>query len=277
MNKFSLQAVVIGMLLLVNVQSIYAQKITIDLDLTPASGWGAYKIYIADVPAANATNAGTRDVIVDRVLYGPPVPTGREKIYFDPEAPNLPTGTYILLLEIDADKDYFGLMNLQLGDIINYYPLKSPQNPAVDDMQMIILTAMQNPVALKLEMLYSLSYNASQHPLIVQYLIIAHAHIAAQIIEDARKRLHEILMNPQKYNPMLVLTADIQYSNEYSRPSEENFQVLWQYSDQRKQLYADLDKRIAKDDYIRPRFDIMLVECRKEWDQHNNSGSENHK
>ena len=74
-------------------------------------------------------------------------------------------------------------------------------------------------------------------------------------INQTLEMLNDILAEPDKNTPLLIINADQLLIIQPSQIGRINVGEKWKNSDERKKLYDDLDKRISKDDPLRNRFE----------------------
>ncbi|MHB9024625.1 MAG: hypothetical protein ACYC7E_10690 [Armatimonadota bacterium] len=249
---------IITLFILTVTNVVIARNPVMDLDRIPPEQWGMFVVIVADVPAYEPSK-DTRSVIIERILKGTNVPSGAKTIIrFNPGKPPLAAGKYVLFLRYDNDTLTFGYGMLKLGPVMDAVPVKTAFDPVVSDIQLMIDTSTIGVPGLKLQRLNEMAVQMRHRELVFQYVLASQALIRNDIVNLTDAFLRDVVTHPEDNNPSTVILADRLFTGAEMNSVVTNQGLQWKTSDQRKALFAQLNKDLPKNDPARPYIEEVL-------------------
>lgn len=181
--------------------------------------WGSYSFVVADVPAPVA---GTQERMV-RVLrtldcpWATPNPTA--VIKFDPAAPVLPAGIYVLPISpkpVPDTREYqwtWGARHVTLGPLDEALAVTSAVAPEVDDMQMMLDTRRLATLSARLTRARRLYDAFGDRPWLEQYALMTEHAAVAEVRAQIDTSFHAMLTVRQDLALETYIAADRLYAN----------------------------------------------------------------
>lgn len=229
----------------------YADTDEINIDTVPSDRFGLFVVIVGDVPE-NKLGNNIRMVTIERILQGSNVTIGtKTPVLFNPARPVVGAGKYILLLTYNKDTLVWGYGNARIGQITNIYPVKTANDPEVMDVQVMLDVAAIGVPGLKLKRLQELAIRMSYRPLVLQYVMEAQVSIRNDIVLSTDAYLWYVLTHPENHpNSTLILADQLLCKTEMSIAST-NKHTLWNTSETRRTLFAQLNKESSQNDSVR--------------------------
>ena len=260
MRRLSFSLIVLCCLCLSN--AFAGMSRPIDLDAEPEA-WQGTIIAVVQPTAKAPVPAGydvIREVIVERVLYGPgsknrpggqlagntiPITSYYERAHITHPEIKLEVGKhYILVMSIGPGTLIYGEREKNLGPLHNVMPVADEHDQAIDDIQKIIDSASCQSTDVKTQRLQEMEVKEIGRPLVAQYVMQARVNLARAAVTNAENLCWKMLYIggiPSKNDPATLILADRLLISLDSSAS-------WSTSPDRRKLFTNLLAQMKKDD-----------------------------